>query len=142
MEKVETKMNESAEKAAIVALDIFVDSIKKMTFKDAKEILFGKEDAATEYFKKMNTDTLQEEYRPIIEKTMNDVGAFVAYKKLMEKYKELPLAEKIDFDLVQYINNKALEGLFKIMAKEEAKIRKDPSKRSSDVLKSVFGLLD
>lgn len=142
VEKFENKMNESAEKAASLAMDVFVDSIKKMTFKDAKEILFGKEDAATEYFKKTSTEKLIEKFKPIIQNTMNEVGVFVAYNALMDKYKDLPMAEKLDFDLVGYINDKAIEGLFKIMAKEEAKIRKDPSKRTNELLQSVFGLLD
>ena len=132
-------MNQAAEKAAPKAASYFVDSIKQMTFADAKKILNGGDTAATEYFRAKTYDSLYDEFEPIISSSMNDVGATRAYKNMMGKYESLPFVPKESLDLDGYVTRKSLDGLFYMVGEEEKKIRKDPAARVTDLLKTVFG---
>lgn len=137
-EFIET-MNEAAEKAAPKAVDIFVSAVKKMTVQDALNILHGANDAATRYFEKQTRSQLYQLFQPVVSDTMNKVGVTSLYKSIMNAYNQIPLVKKKNFDLDQYVTNKALDGLFYMVAGEEAKIRKDPVARVTDLLKKVFG---
>jgi hypothetical protein len=132
-------MNRAAEKAAPEAVSIFVDSIKAMTFTDAKQILDGGDTAATDYFQRKTTQRLFGAFKPIISSAMNDVGVTKNYKKMMKQYETLPLMERVTVDLDKYVTDKALAGLFYMVGEEEKKIRKDPAARVTELLQKVFG---
>jgi len=132
-------MNRSAEAAAPAARKIFVDAITSMSFDDARHILTGGDTAATEYFKQKTTPQLTAAFRPVVDKTMADNGVTKQYNSLVGQYKALPFAKKQDLDITNYVVGKALDGLFFELGEEERKIRKDPAKQTTDLLKEVFG---
>lgn len=133
-------MNRAAEKAAPKARDIFITTIKDMTIEDAIKILHGGDTAATDYFKSKTFDKLYEAFKPIISKSMNDVGTTRAYKNMTEKYiSAVPFSGLESFDLDHYVTTKALDGLFYMIALEEKKIRTDPAARVTELLRKVFG---
>jgi hypothetical protein len=131
-------MNRSAEKAAPAAKDIFWGAIKEMSFDDARKILGGGDTAATEYFKEKTTGKLTEAFRPVVEKSMDEVGVTRQYNALVGQAQSLPFVKVPSLDLNQYVVGKALDGLFLMMANEERKIRKDPAARVTELLKTVF----
>jgi len=132
-------MNRAAERAAPEARRMFVDAIKQMSFDDARKILFGNDTAATEYFRAKTSTKIAAAFRPIVEKSMDEVGATRQYKELIGRFQTLPFARSQSLDIDQYVVNKALDGLFYMVGEEEKKIRKDPVARVSSVLKDVFG---
>ena len=131
-------MNRAAEKAAPKAKSYFVDAIKKMTFEDARKILNSGDTAATDYFKAKTFDKLYGEFNPVISSSMNEVGVTRKYKEMMGKYTSLPFMKAESLDLDRYVTNKALDGLFYMIAQEEKKIRTDPAARITELLKKVF----
>ena len=139
VDSFELSMNRAAEKAAPKAKTLFWDAIKGMTFSDAKKILKGRENEATLYFKGKTFDRLQKIFNPIVHKTMSQVGVTLRFQNLNAKLKKIPFAERLSFDLDQYVTRRALDGLFLMLAEEEAKIRRDPAARITDLLKKVFG---
>lgn len=133
-------MNRAAERAAPKAKDIFVNAIKEMTIEDAFKILNGGDTAATDYFKSKTFDKLYESFKPIISKSMNEVGTTKAYKDMTNKYiSAVPFHGLESFDLDHYVTTKALDGLFYMIAMEEKKIRTDPAARVTELLRKVFG---
>ena len=132
-------MNRAAEKAAPQAKAIFIDAIHRMTIEDARKILDGGDTAATEYFKAKTSGQLYEAFQPIVSSGMDEAGTTHSYKEMMGKYTTLPFARSESLDLDRYVTNKALDGIFYLVAQEEIKIRKDPAARVTDLLKSVFG---
>jgi hypothetical protein len=132
-------MNRSAEAAAPAARKIFVDAITSMSFDDARQILSGGDTAATEYFKRKTTTQLTTAFRPVVDKTMAQNGVTKQYNALVGQYKMLPFAKNQDLDISNYVVGKALDGLFYEVAEEERKIRKDPAKQTTQLLKDVFG---
>ena len=132
-------MNRAAEKAATQAKSIFWDAIKAMDFTDARKILNGRENEATLYFKEKTSERLSKIFKPIIHNSMSEVGVTKKYKELQEKLQGMPLGERLKIDLDEYVNNGTLEGLFLMLAREEKKIRQNPSARVTDLLKEVFG---
>jgi len=138
VDEFELSMNRAAERAAPKAKTIFWDAIKKMTFTDARQILKGPEDAATQYFREKTTGQLQDEFKPIVTQAMSEVGVTQIYNSLDRKIRALPFTKSIRVDLNQYVTDKALDGLFLMLAAEEKKIRQDPAARVTDLLKKVF----
>ncbi len=136
-------MNHAAEKAVPVAIDVFVEAIKKMTFDDARKILFsGKDDSATTFFRTTNEGKLREKFRPIVEKFTASTGVTRNYKAMIAKAGfAAQFLGKDATDLDGYVTQKALDGLFLLVADEEKKIRKDPIGRTTDLLRKVFGVL-
>ncbi len=132
-------MNRAAEKAAPEARKIFVDAVKQMSFDDARKILFGNETAATDYFKARTSTRIATAFRPIIEKSMDEVGATRQYKDLIGRFQNIPFAKSQALDIDAYVVSKSLDGLFYMVGEEEKKIRKDPIARVSSILKDVFG---
>jgi hypothetical protein len=132
-------MNRSAEKATPFAKQIFWDAIGEMTFEDVRKILSGNDTAATDYFKGKTTSKLTDVFKPIVSNAMNEVGVTRQYKELVGRYESIPFVKKESFDLDQYVVTKALDGLFHIVGEEESKIRKNPTARTTDLLKEVFG---
>jgi len=135
------KMNRAAEQAAPKALDIFVNAASKMTFDDARVILTGPQDAATQYFKRTTTDSLTRSFRPIVDTTLSGVGAVVALNAVQGRAKGIPfIGQSIEgFNLTDFTVGKALDGLFHYLAVEESAIRTNPVARSTNLLKRVFG---
>lgn len=136
-------MNHAAEKAVPVAADIFFDSVRQMSFNDARNILFSRQDdAATQFFRRTSENRLRHEFRPIVEDFTQQVGVTQKYKDLMGRYGFLGRFIGQDAsDIDGYITEKALDGLFLMMADEERRIRRDPIGRTTDILRTVFGIL-
>jgi hypothetical protein len=135
----ELSMNQAAEKAAPEAKTIFWDSIKQMSITDARKILDGPENGATLYFKEKTYGRLSEIFKPIVHNSMSEVGVTEKYQELDGKMASIPFVGSMRFDLDKYVNDKALDGLFLMLAEEEKKIRQDPAARVTDLLKEVFG---
>jgi Protein of unknown function (DUF4197) len=135
-----TTMNQAAEQAVPAAADVFVASLKNMSLQDAKGILGGPQDAATQYFRKATEAELTTKFSPIVQQAMTKCGTTAAYQQLLDKAKGLtPLFTNPSLDLNAYVTSKAMDGLFKTVADEEKRIRENPVERSTDLLKSVFG---
>jgi len=133
-------MNRAAEKAAPKTKEYFIGAIKEMSFDDARKILGGGDTAATEFFKSKTSGKLFEEFKPIISKSMNDVGVTRSYKDMVGRYTSaVPFANMESLDLDRYVTNKALDGLFYMVGQEEKKIRTDPAARVTELLKKTFG---
>ena len=132
-------MNRAAEKAVPFAKEIFWDAIGQMTFDDARKILNGSDTAATDYFKAKTSKKLQAAFKPPVETVMADVGVTRQYNDLIGKYKSVPFAKSVSFDINQYVTEKATDGIFFVVGQEEKKIRTNPAARASDLLKEVFG---
>ena len=135
----EMSMNRAAEQAAPEAKVLFTDTIKQMSFDDARKILNGKDNAATLYFKDKTWDRLYDKFKPIINSTMSEVGVTRYYQDLDKKVRSIPFVDSMSFDLDQYVTDGALDGLFYMLEQEERSIRKDPTARVTDLLKEVFG---
>lgn len=132
-------MNRAAEKAVPFAREIFWDAIGQMTFDDASKILNGNDTAATDYFKGKTSKKLHSAFRPTVETVMADVGVTRQYNDLIGRYKAVPFAKGISFDIDQYVTEKTTDGLFFVVGQEEQKIRTNPAARVTDLLKDVFG---
>lgn len=133
------KMNRAAEAAVPEAKALLVDSIKKMTLADAKAILTGPQDAATQYFKRTTSTQMAEKFLPIVEKATANVQLADTYNKYAEMGSKFGVVKKEDANINQYVTKKALDGLYLMIAKEEAAIRKDPLGQASSIIKKVFG---
>jgi hypothetical protein len=135
-------LNHAAEKAVPEAAALFADAISQMTLADAKALLEGPDDAATQYFRKTSESKLKERFLPIVKAATDQAGVTAAYKKLMQQAG--PTAQLLGMGgtkLDAYVEGKAVDGLFKVIAAEEKRIRQDPLARSTDLLKKVFGTL-
>jgi hypothetical protein len=132
-------MNRAAEKAASEAKPIFVTAIKEMTVRDAINIVKGENNAATVYLKNTTSPQLIGKFQPVIKTSLDNVNATKYWNDLITMYNKIPLVKKMNPNLSEYVTQKAIDGLFIMIAKEELKIRKDPMARTSDLLKRVFG---
>ena len=135
---LEDRLNEAAEAAVPKARAIFLNSIRQMTLADAKNILGGTDDAATQYFRNTSGDALAAEMRPIVDSSLAQVGAVRAFDQLMQSYRRIPLAPKVDADLTEHVLGYALDGVFFYVAKEEKAIRENPVRRTTELLRRVF----
>jgi len=135
-------LNRAAEDAVGEAIPIFVDAIKGMTFTDAKNILLGDKNAATQYLQGATSETLYQKFNPIINNSFKKVGADIIWTDLITKYNNLPLTNDVNPDLTDYVTEEALKGVFAMVEVEEKEIRANVSKRSTDLLKRVFALQD
>jgi len=133
-------MNSAAEQAVPLSLNILKQGIQKMTVEDAKNILNGSDDAATQYLKRVGSNQLRSEISPIVKQAMAKTGVTKIYKQMYDKMgfagKYLNLE---DYNIDQYVTTKTMEGLFVKIAEEEKKIRDNPKARTTEVLKQVFG---
>ena len=135
------KMNRAAEAAVPEAKALLVDSVKKMSVADAKSILTGGNDAATQYFKKTTSGPMAEKFLPIVKKATAKVQLAQQYNKFAEMGGKYGLVKKDQANLEQYVTQKTLDGVYLMMAKEEAAIRQDPIGQGSSLLKKVFGAI-
>lgn len=139
MDELELKMNRAAEVAAPKAKQLFWNAVTQMSWKDVKAIYNGPDDAATQYFKGRMTPELKRMMRPVIDQTLSQVGVIQAYDRAMSRYRAIPLVPDVRADLNDYVMDKGINGMFYYLAREEAAIRKDPAKRTTEILRRVFG---
>ena len=132
-------INRAAESAAKEAKPIFVAAVKDMTVSDAIGIVKGDSVAATTYLRGKTGSKLKEKFKPVIEKSLNKSDATKYWNTAMNAYNKVPLVEKVNPDLNDYVTEKAMAALFLMISKEEAEIRRDPAKRTTELLKKVFG---
>lgn len=135
------KMNRAAEAAVPEAKALLVDSVKKMTLTDAKVILTGPQDSATQYFKKTTSLPMGEKFLPIVKKATEKVQLAQQYNKFAEMGSKYGLVKKEDANLEQYVTQKTLDGVYLMMAQEEAAIRANPVGQASSLIKKVFGAI-
>ena len=139
LEDLETRLNRAAEVATPKAKQLFLGAIKDMTLHDVMDIYNGPDDAATQYFMSRMSEPLAAAMNPIVEDALSDVGAAQSYESVMRRYNSLPFVPKAEADLSDYVVAKGMDGIFFYLAREEAAIRKDPAKRTTDLLRRVFG---
>ncbi len=137
-EDLELKLNRAAEVATPKAKQLFWSAISGMTLEDVNGIYNGPDDAATQYFKGKMSPELAREMEPVIEESLSQVGAVNAYDTMMNQYKSLPFVPDVKADLTHHVVEKGMDGIFYYMAKEEAAIRQNPVKRTTELLQKVF----
>lgn len=135
-------LNRAAEDAVKEATPIFVDAVRNMTFYDAKTILMGNESSATNYLQNNTTTALYGKFNPVIKNSFTKVGADKVWSNIITKYNSIPLVNKVNPDLTDYVTNQALNGVFKMVAVEEKNIRTNLSARTSVLLQKVFAMQD
>ncbi len=136
-------LNRAAEAAAVEAKPIFISAVREMTFADATNILLsGQQDAATLYFKRVTNDQLSLKFQPIIQNSLEKVGATRYWNDAITAYNRIPLVGKVNPDLSAYVTEKAINGIFLEIAQEELKIRTRISARSTPLLQKVFAYAD
>lgn len=136
-----TTMNRAAEAAVAEATALLIDAARRMSVQDAKAILTGGDDAATQYFKRTTSGPLAERFLPIVRRATEKVKVAESYNKLAGSAAGMGLIDRKDAELDRYITQKALDGLFLKMAEEEKAIRKDPVRAGTDIVKRVFGAI-
>ncbi|GAA3948202.1 DUF4197 domain-containing protein [Hymenobacter algoricola] len=139
VDKFELSLNRGAEDAARSAKPIFISAIKSLTFNDVWGILTGQKDAATNYLKRTTTAQLTTAFKPIIQQSLDKVSATQYYTGLVTRYNQIPMVKPVNPDLNQYATDKAIGGLFTLIAQEEANIRENPVARTTEILRRVFG---
>jgi hypothetical protein len=135
-------INRAAEDAVGEATPIFVDAVKGITFTDARQILLGSDNAATQYLEQSTKTKLYNKFNPIIKNSFQKVGADQIWSNIITRYNNLPLTNDVNPDLTDYTTNEALEGVYTMIAVEEQEIRNKISSRTTDLLKRVFALQD
>ena len=134
-------MNRAAEVAVPEAKVLLVDAVKQMSLDDARQILAGGDDAATQYFRKVSYDKLQQRFLPIVKQKTDHAQLAKQYNQLAGQARQFGLVEAKDANVESYVTRKALDGLFFMIAEEERAIRRDPLGQSSRILQTVFGAL-
>lgn len=135
-------MNRAAEDAVKKATPIFIDAIKNMSINDARNILLGNDRAATDFLKQNTSNQLYQEFYPVVNQSFKDVGADQLWTSAIDKYNRIPFKENVNPDLSEYVTQQALDGVFKMIAKEEVQIRNQLNSRTTDLLRRVFKLQD
>lgn len=138
-DEVELRLNRAAEKAVPRARNLFYDAIQRMTIDDAREILNGPKDSATQYFRGRMAKPLAGAMRPIVDQELARAGAIKAYDSMMGQYRTIPFVPDVKADLTDHVLGKAIDGVFLYLAREEAAIRENPAKRTTELLRKVFG---
>lgn len=135
-------LNRAAEEAVKESTPIFVSAVKNITFNDARNILLGNDTSATSYLQSATSSQLYTKFNPVIKSSFSKVGADKVWNNIITQYNKVPLVQDVNPDLTDYVTNKALEGVFKMIAVEEKDIRNNLNARTSDLLKRVFALQD
>ena len=136
---LELRLNRAAELATPKAKELFIGAINEMTLDDVMAIYNGPEDSATRYFKSKMSGPLAIEMKPVVDASLADAGAANTYAAVMDRYNDVPFVPKVEADLGDYVVQKGMDGIFYYLAREEAAIRANPAKRTTDLLKRVFG---
>ncbi|MBL0341004.1 MAG: DUF4197 domain-containing protein [Bacteroidetes bacterium] len=139
VDKFVKTMNRAAEDAAKKATPIFINAITKMSITDGIKILKGGDNAATQFLKNSTSSALRNEFKPVIKNSLKKVEITKYWNPLVKSYNQVPFVKKMNPDLDDYVTGKSIDGLFKLIANEELKIRKDPKSRVTDLLEEVFG---
>lgn len=139
LDDLQLRLNRAAEVSAPKTKNLFANAVRQMHLFDVRRIYDGPEDAATRYFQITMTPELAAEMRPIVDSSLSEVGAVQAFGRAMELYDNIPIAPGIDADIAGHVVEKGIEGIFHYLAKEEAEIRKNPVKRTTKLLRRVFG---
>lgn len=139
MDNLELAMNRAAEQAAGEATAIFIESIRRLRPEDVRAILNGGPDAATRYLRRQSEQNLRDSYQPIVHSRMTRVNAYGYYHDLVRAWNRLPLVQPLTLELEDYVTQQALDGLFRVLAQEEERIRQDPLARTTDLLRRVLG---
>ncbi len=135
-------LNRAAEDAVSEAIPVFAEAVQGITFADARNILLGEDDAATQYLSSRTEKELYNRFNPIISNSLNKVGATQVWSNIIQKYNSLPITSNVNPDLPDYVTNEALDGVFIMIAKEEKDIRGSVSARTTNLLQRVFALQD
>ncbi|QXP53776.1 DUF4197 domain-containing protein [Cellulophaga sp. HaHa_2_95] len=135
-------LNRAAEDAVKEATPIFVDAVKGITFSDAKQILLGTDDAATNYLKSTTETKLYASFSPVIKNSFSKVGADQVWSNLITKYNNIPFVTQVNPDLTDYVTGEALKGVYTMIAVEEQEIRTKSASRTTALLQKVFALQD
>lgn len=135
-------LNRAAEDAVGEATPIFVNAVKDITFNDAKNILLGNDDAATQYLTGKTQTALYNSFKPVINNSFSKVGADQIWANLITKYNAIPFTSNVNPDLTEYVTGEALKGVYTMIAVEEKEIRNKISSRTTDLLQKVFALQD
>ena len=135
-------LNRAAEGAVKEATPIFVDAVKGITFTDAKNILLGADNAATQYLQSGTSDALYDKFSPVIKNSFAKVGTDRIWENIITKYNTIPFVKKVNPDLTDYVTQQALKGVFTMIAVEEKEIRTKVSSRTTTLLQKVFALQD
>ena len=139
VDKFELALNRGAEDAAAAAKPIFINAIRQLTFTDVFNILRGEKDAATQFLRRTTTSQLTAAFQPIVQRSLDKVGATRYYTDLSTAYNRIPTVQPVQTDLNRYATDKAIDGLFTLIAQEEANIRENPVARTTALLRKVFG---
>jgi len=124
------------------ATPIFVNAVKGITFSDAKNILLGNKDAATNFLKSKTQTALYNKFNPVIKTSFSKVGADQIWENLINKYNAIPFTNNVNPNLTDYVTGEALKGVYTMIAVEEKQIRTSVASRTTDLLKRVFKLQD
>ncbi len=135
-------LNRAAEDAVSEATPIFVNAVREMTFTDAKNILLGDNRAATAYLQNKTSTALYDKFNPVIKNSFGKVGADQIWNNLISRYNQIPFTQNVNPDLTDYVTQEALEGVYKMIAKEEIEIRENIGARTTNLLRRVFALQD
>lgn len=137
-DEIELRMNRAAEQTMQDAGDILVNAVSQMTVDDAKGILQGPDDAATQYLRRVSGSDIESRLRPMITDALSDTGALSLYDQMLGQYASLPFVPDLKSSLTDHATDKAMEGLFHYVALQEADIRSDPTRWTTDILQQVF----
>ncbi|WP_047545567.1 DUF4197 domain-containing protein [Psychroserpens sp. Hel_I_66] len=135
-------LNRAAEDAVGEATPIFINAVKDITFADAKNILLGSDDAATQYLTTKTQTELYNKFQPVINNSFSKVGADQIWANLINKYNAIPFTSNVNPNLTNYVTAKALKGVYTMISVEEKQIRNQVSSRTTDLLRKVFALQD
>ena len=138
-EDLELRLNRAAEAAVPKARTLFGNAIAEMSIDDAKKILNGRKDSATQYFRSKMSAPLAGEMKPIVDQQLSQVGAIAAYDRMIGQYKTMPFVPDAKANLTDHVLDKAIGGVFLYLGREEAAIRENPAARTTELLKKVFG---
>ena len=139
IDQIIVSINRAAEDASTSAKPIFIKAIKDMSISDAKKIVNGNKSAATDYLRNSTYLSLSKEFQPVIRTSLQKVNATKYWKSLIRAYNKIPFIKKVNPDLEIYVTEKAIDGLFFMIEKEEKRIRENPKQRTTELLKKVFG---
>jgi hypothetical protein len=141
-DEIELRMNRAAEQTMQDAGDILVNAVRRMTVADAKGILQGPDDAATQYLRRVSGSDIEGRLRPMITDALSDTGALSLYDQMLGQYDQLPFVPDLKASLTDHATDKAMDGLFHYIAVQEADIRSDPTRWTTDILKKVFSTVN
>ncbi|OEC38781.1 hypothetical protein A7D27_21000 [Pseudomonas sp. 1D4] len=141
VEQLETSMNKAAEAAVPQAQALLVDAVKKMTVQDAKGILTGPQDSATQYLNRTSREQLRAKFLPIVKKATDQVGLAQQYNSFAGQAASFGVVDAKSANIESYVTEEALDGLFKMIAEQEASIRQNPAGAATSLAKKVFGVL-